>query len=95
MEIFEKILAWFLENLINIALVIVGATAFITYILENKRKVKTAATLIVKQIDEIENAVKGLATSEQINGAVIYKSKQILSENYWQKYRHLFLDKLK
>lgn len=95
MGIFEKILVWFLENLINIALVIVGATAFITYILENKRKVKTAATLIVKQIDEIEKAVNILRTAKSLDDNTIFRSKQIIAENYWYQYRHLLLRKMK
>ena len=92
---FEKIFAWILENLIDIALVIVGASAFVTYLLENRRKIKTASTSIIKQIDEIETVVKEMKATPIISDAVIYKSKQVIARNYWHDYRHLLLRKLK
>ena len=92
---FEKAFAWILANLIDIALVIVGATAFFTYLLENRRKIKTASTLIIKQIDEIETVVKEIKATPARNDEVIYKSKQVIARNYWHEYRHLLLRKLK
>lgn len=93
--IFKEILLWIWENIFNIALVLVGCAAFVTYIWENHRKMKTAATVVLNQIDEIEEAVKLLKTSKTLNDVVVYKSKQIISKNYWHKYKHLLLRKLK
>ena len=92
---FEKLFAWILANLIDIAFVIVGASAFFTYLLENRRKIKTASTLIIKQIDEIETVVKEMKATPTLSDGVIYKSKQVITRNYWQDQRHLLLRKLK
>lgn len=95
MDFVKTLISWIWENILDIALVLVGAAAFFTYIWENHRKMKTAATMVLAQIDEIEEAVKLLKTSKELNDIVVYKSKQIISENYWHKYKHLLLRKLK
>ena len=51
MEIVKTILSWLWENIFDIALVIVGASAFITYLLQVRNERKTAAALIIEQID--------------------------------------------
>ena len=95
MEIIKTIFSWIWENIFDIALVLVGCAAFVTYVWENNRKMKTAATVVLNQIDEIEEVVRVLKTSIPVDDVAIYKSKQIISENCWYKYKHLLLRKQK
>ncbi|MBR2335368.1 MAG: hypothetical protein IKA62_03995 [Clostridia bacterium] len=94
MEFIKTVWCWLRVNWLDVSLIIVGASAFFTYYCEIKRKRKTAATIIINQIKEIDEAILQLQKAEALNTTVIYKSKAIMSENYWTKYRHLLIRKL-
>ena len=58
MEILKVVFSWIGENILDIALVVVGASAFITYILQTKNERKTAAALIIEQINSTEAIIE-------------------------------------
>lgn len=94
MEIIKLVLTWIWENIFDIALVVVGASAFVTYFLQKKNEYRAAATLIIGQIDSIEEQISELKHQPQLNNDVMYYVKAILEENMWEKYKHLFVKKL-
>ena len=66
------------ENWIDILLVIVGASAFIIYWVQERRKISEAASLIVLQVEELQTSIaevgsyisegklKALGTAEEL-----------------------------
>ena len=48
----------FINDWSNLGLIIVGTFALVVYILQKRDQIKTAATLLKSQIDEIERIVK-------------------------------------
>lgn len=82
------------ENWLNILLVIVGFSAFGVYAMQRRDQKRSAATLIKSQIDEIEKKIEELRKLRKINGVNIYGISTIISENMWEKYRHLFTKRL-
>lgn len=95
MNYITETMSWIGKNILDIALVFVGASAFITYKLQVKKEQKTAATLVVKQIQDIESIIKPLKSAKQLNGEMIYRCKQIITKNYWNEYRHFLLKDMK
>lgn len=94
MEFIKTICCWLCVNWLDVLLVIVGTSAFVTYYCEIKRERKAAATIILNQLDGIDKAVLQLKKEKQLGTIAVYKSKTIVSENYWNKYRHLLIRKL-
>lgn len=45
------------ENLLDILLVIVGASVFVIYFLQERRKLSEAASLIIMQIEELQKNI--------------------------------------
>ena len=94
MEILKLVFAWIWENIFDIALVAVGASALITYFLQKKNEYRAAATLIIGQVDCIEEQISELKHKPQLNNDAMYYVKSILQENMWERYKHLFVNKL-
>lgn len=99
MEFLKVIFSWIGENILDIALVVVGASAFITYVLQAKAERKTAAALIVEQIDSIEKIVEDLKdtylhNNQRLDDNTVYLSRQISYDGAWSKYKHLMIKKL-
>ena len=70
-------------------IVLTGFSAVGLYLWQQHSNRRTAATLIVTQVDQIEESIKHLQNADRINNVVIYKSKRILAQNYWENNRHI------
>lgn len=82
------------KEICDLLLVIGGLSAFVLYFVKKKEEKKMAATLIVGQIDSIDKQISLLREEGGINDVKIFKTKPILKENMWEKYRHLFVKEL-
>ncbi|MGN0406163.1 MAG: hypothetical protein ACI4F1_13130 [Bariatricus sp.] len=78
-------------NLMQLFIAFFGSAAFLTYWWQKRRQIKTAATLILNQIDEAEKIVDLMRKPENIDNRVLYKTPEILAENYWQEYKVLLM----
>ena len=81
----------------NILMVIGGFTALITYILQIKKENKNAAILVVTQIDDLKNKITDIVeiiNNNKLDAVSIYETLDILEENQWDKYKHLFVGKI-
>lgn len=88
---------FFKENWINLGLIIVGAFALIVYILQERKKVSEAASLIKLQIDELQNGISEIDSyivNGQLNFTAFYESQLLYNEDYWNKYKHFFVKKI-
>lgn len=88
---------FFKDNWINLGLIIVGAFALIVYILQERKKVSEAASLIKLQIDELQNGISEIDSyivNGQLNFTAFYESQQLFSEDYWSKYKHYFVKRI-
>lgn len=99
MEITKAILSWIWENIFDIALIIVGASAFITYLLQVKNERKTAAALIVEQINSIEKIIEELKSTylhnkKELDDKSVYLSREIDYDGAWSSYKHLVIKQL-
>ena len=56
-------MAFIVENWVDLALIIVGASAFITYFLQGRREKIDAASVLVLQIDELLENIAGHLTN--------------------------------
>lgn len=75
-------------------LVIVGTLAFVTYLLQERKKKIDAASLIILQIDEVQERLReisGYIVEGQLNATAFYESLPLMTENYWNKYKHYFV----
>lgn len=82
------------DNWVNILLVLVGTSALVIYKLQERRKKIDAASLIILQIDEMQERLREISTyivDEQLNATAFYESLPLMEENYWGKYKHYFV----
>lgn len=85
------------KNWVNMCLVLVGSFALVIYILQERRKKIDAASLIVLQIDEVQEKLREISTyivDGKLNETAFYESLPIIEENYWSKYKHYFVKKM-
>ena len=84
-------------NWLNILLVIVGASAILVYLIQERRKVSEAASLIVMQVEDLQKRIREIGSyiSEGIlNDTAFYESQILLKTDYWSQYKHYFIRKL-
>lgn len=84
----------FIRDWADVFLIAVGLSAMIVYFFQKRDKKRSAATLILGQIDSIEERIGILKNGHQLDNVVVYHSKTIISENTWEKYKHLFAKEL-
>lgn len=99
MEVIKTIFSWIWENVFDIALIIVGASAFITYLLQAKNERKTAAALIIEQINSIEKIIEDLRSTylhnkKDLDDKSVYLSRVIDYDGAWSSYKHLVIKQL-
>ena len=85
------------NNWVNMCLVLVGSFALVIYILQERRKRIDAASLIVLQIDEVQEKLREISTyivDGKLNETAFYESLPLIEENYWSKYKHYFVKKM-
>ncbi|MDE6003790.1 MAG: hypothetical protein K2G88_00180, partial [Oscillospiraceae bacterium] len=90
-------LDFFKDNWGNLGLIIVGTFALVIYILQERKKRIEAASLIVTQIDEIQESIREMSTfiiNQKLDDTAFYEMLPIINENYWDKYRHYFIRKI-
>lgn len=91
----EEILIFF-ENTKNIWPLFVGCIAFLVYILQERRKVSEAASLIVLQIEDLKGQIKKINSyiiDKKLNDAAFYESQILFQKDYWNEYKHYFVKK--
>lgn len=82
------------EIICNFLLVIAGFSAVGIYLSQKKDEKKSAATLVVMQIDSLKNKLPEiieLISNNKINETGMYETLDILDDNQWDKYKHLFV----
>lgn len=84
-------------NWASLMLIIVGASALLVYILQERKKETEAASVVIQQIDELQERIKEIQSfivNDQLSETAFYESQIILDENYWNKYKHYFVRKM-
>ena len=85
------------DNWVNLLLIFVGAAGFITYFWQDRRRKREAAALIITQIEELKEkllAINKIFVDNTINEKAFYETLDIINDNQWEKYRHLFIKKI-
>ena len=85
------------KNWLDILLVFVGAGGFITYFWQDKRRKREAAALIITQIEDLKEKllnINNISVDNTINEKAFYETLDIINDNQWEKYRHLFIKKI-
>ena len=93
----QNIVTYLVKNMFDLALVIVGLVALLIYKLQNRDTMRNAASLIILQIDELFDRVlqiQSYITDQGLNSKAFYESLPLMYENYWEKYKHLFVRKI-
>ena len=78
------------DNWSDLLLSFVGLSALFVYFMQKRDEVRSAATLILGQIDSIERSVAALKDDYQLGNVAVYHSKPIIRGNTWEQYKHLF-----
>ena len=60
--------------IINTLIMVAGFSAIIIYKVQKRDKIKTAATILISQIDAIESIIKDLRSTNPLTNEIIYKS---------------------
>ena len=71
--------------------ILVGALAYLVYRMQKRDERRSAATMVVCQIDIIEKRVANLKDDRQRGNIAIYHSKRIINDNLWEKHKHLLI----
>lgn len=82
------------RNWVDIAMIIVGSLALVVYILQVRSRKTEAALLIIQQFSEIQNGVISMSScivDHKLNEGAFYEMLPLIGENYWSKYKHLFV----
>lgn len=85
------------KNWIDILLVIVGASAFIIYLLQERRKISEAASLIVLQVEELQTSIAEVGSyisDGKLNDSAFYESQMLFKTDYWDVHKHYFVRKM-
>ena len=75
----------------------VGLVALMVFYLQEKQKKKEAASLIILQINELSERMReisGYLSNGNIDVIGIYESLPIIEDNYWNKYKHYFINNI-
>lgn len=94
MNILECMIREIAAHWSDLLLFAVGFVALLIYHLQNRSKTKEAAALVVLQIDDLESRIREMAgyiSGDQLNSVAYYESLPLMEENYWHKYKHLFV----
>lgn len=87
----------YLKIVKEILLGCVGLAALAVYILQERRKVSEAASLIVIQVEELKKQIQNIGSyivEKSLNSTAFYESQPLFQEDYWNKYKHYFVKKL-
>lgn len=87
----------FFEYTKNIWPLFVGCIAFLVYILQERRKVSEAASLIVLQIEDLKIQIKKINSyivDKKLNDSAFYESQILFQKDYWNEYKHYFVKKM-
>ncbi len=90
----KQIINFFTENWNNILMIGVGTLALVVYKLQKKSEKRNAAILVISQINELKEKVGRIVeiiSNNQLNATGIYETLDILDDNQWNKYKHLFV----
>lgn len=85
------------DSIISILLVLGGFTAFLIYYFQCKSRRRDAAALIVTQIEELKEKllqINNISIDNTINEKAFYETLDIITENQWEKYKHLFIKRI-
>ena len=80
--------------IINLLVMIAGCSAIPIYFWQKHDKVKTAATIVLTQIDSVESIIKEWRCQSLLTKEVIYRSKCILDSDSWSTAKYLLARKL-
>ena len=94
----ETILNFFLNlEWLKILPILIGGMAGYVYVVQEYRKKKDAAALIVLQIVELQDKIvefREYITNSDINDKKVYESLPFMKINYWEKYKYMFVNKI-
>lgn len=95
----ETFFTWLQKDthLIDILLLLATASALIVYFWQRNDRKKAASTMIVLQIEEIQEKIKVLESyivDGAINHTAFYESLPVITDNHWSEYKHLFTGEL-
>lgn len=85
------------SNWANLLLILVGTFAVIIYFLQERRKSIDAASLIILQIDDLQKRLQEISSyviNQQLNSTAFYESLPLIEDDYWGKYKHLFVKQM-
>lgn len=80
--------------IINGLIAIAGFSAIFIYKAQKRDKIKTAATIVISQIDFIENVIKDLRSNNVLTNEIVYRSRPILDDNAWSQSKYLLSKRL-
>ncbi len=86
-----------LSIILNIIISVSGFVAIFIYIIQNRAKKRDAAALIVDQIENLKEKmlqINNITINNTLDERAFYESLDIISENMWDKYKHLFIKKI-
>ena len=84
------IITFLKENWLNLALVVVGASAIIVYLLQKRSEERSAATKVILQIDQIEKNIAALKAKRSLDNISVYKTPAILEHSSWEECGYQF-----
>lgn len=96
-ELLKRIIVFFIENWIDILMIAVGSVALLIYWLQNRKTINDAASLIVLQIDELQDRVREISSyivEGKLNETAFYESLPLMQSNHWDNLKHYFVRKM-
>lgn len=88
---------FFINNWVDLLLIIVGLSAFVIYFIQERRKISEAASLISMQVEEIQKQISEVGTfivNGKLNESAFYESQILFKTDYWDMYKHYFVRKI-
>ena len=82
----ENFIQFMTRNWLDVLLVFVGASAFITYWLQERRKISEAASLIVLQVEDLQKniaEIDSFVIDGELNESAFYESHLLFKTDYW------------
>lgn len=83
-EYFKNIWPYWKDFLV----ILVGLVAYLVYNRQKRDEKRSAATMVICQIDIIEKRIARLKDDYQLGNIAIFQSKSIMESNQWEQHKH-------
>ncbi len=92
----KGVFIFIIRNWFSILSLLLASAGFLVYFISNIKNKREKVTIIVIQIQELSNKLTNfnstfIQNDNLLNPVSLYNSETLIKNNYWEKYKHMFV----